>query len=101
MSEVTPLPLPESAKRYWKHLVPVTAFPAFAVFLLMWKEEVWTVVVMFVVFFATSFYAMLPAIRKEATRSFWTLASWLYIAGAVFGVPLVFAFRAITGFPSK
>ena len=95
MNPAAPLPLPDSAKRFWRHLVPVTLFPSFAVVLLSRKQDAWAVWLMFGAFFASSFYAMWPTVRGRAKYSFWMLACGLYLGGAFLGIPVALVFKAL------
>jgi len=44
MTEEPPLPLPQSAKRYWYHLVPMLLFPSFVcLVVLVIASDAWRV----------------------------------------------------------
>jgi hypothetical protein len=76
-----PLPFPESARRFWHHLVPVTLFGPFALALVSFSGKTKPIVV--VAFFSASFYAMWPWLTRRAKYSFWIAACGLYLAGGI------------------
>jgi len=101
MNPTAPLPLPESAKRFWRHLVPVALFPSFAIVLLSRKQDAWAVWLMYGAFFASGFYAMWPTFRGRAKYSFWMLACSLYLGGGLLAIPVGLVFKALFDSPAR
>ena len=85
----SPLPLPESVKRYWFHLLPVVLFPSFAVIFLKWGFETWRIVAFFVLFAIISIYSGLPIIRNKVKMSYWYVACVLFIGGGMLAIPVL------------
>ena len=78
-----PLPLRESVKRYWYHLVPVTLFAPIAQTLSTRAKGPWTTPVDICLFFGSTVFASWPVITKRAKYSFWIFACALYIFGGL------------------
>ena len=97
----TALPLPQSAKRFWPHLVPVMLFPSFAVVLLSRRQESWAHWLMLGAFAATSICAMWPTLKGRAKYSFWLLACGLYLGGGVLAIPVALLFQALFSSPAR
>lgn len=97
--KVRPAPLcfPESARRYWHHLVPLTAYPSIILVLLTYFGNASLEPGLTGGFFVSGFYAMWPVIRGKATFGFWFLAAGLYLGGGILGIAVVVLVRAIFG----
>jgi hypothetical protein len=101
MNGETPLPFPESVKRYWWHLVPITLFPAFTVLLLSKKRDASAMWLLYGMFVAVSFYAMVPTIKRKAKHGFWRFACLLFLAGWLLAVLAAAAYQALTQPPGS
>jgi hypothetical protein len=93
----SPLGFPENAKRYWRHLVPITLFPLFAILLLRWKAEGWTEWVIIISFIPAAFYAGIPTHTRKAKHSFWLLALGLYMTGGLLAVVSIMVVEGMVG----
>lgn len=91
------LPLEQSVRRYWRHLVPMTLFPPFAFAMVIWLRTPWVAVVLAPAFFGSGYYALRPVVKGWARFSFWLAAMALYMAGAVLGLTLVIGYAVATG----
>ena len=100
MSNAAALPLSQSLKRFWPHLVPVLLFPSFATVLLSRKQDFWAISLAGVAFFASSSYAFWPTFKGRAQFSFWHLACAMHFVGALLAIPVSIGFGNLFGAPS-
>lgn len=93
-----PLPLLASARRFWRHLVPVTLFPSCAVLVTTRAQGAGATLLLSAFFFASTIYAAWPMLQGRARYSFWLLACVLYIGGGLLlALLIVPAANAILG----
>lgn len=75
-----PLALPESARRYRRHLVPFALFCPGVMPLMLWAKGAWAPPLELGIFFATILYMLWPVLRARVQYSFLLLALGLNLA---------------------
>lgn len=95
MSTTARIPLKEGLRLYWHHLVPITLLPiAFlsGIVFVDVKIAYWMTVPFF---FAFSYYAGIPYLKKNVTYQFWILACGLWMGGFMVGIALSAILKSI------